>query len=58
MGELRLEIIVDRMKREFKVECTVGALTVSYREAITKPSKIDYTHKSNLVGVVSLFVST
>lgn len=50
MGELHLEIIVDRMKREFKVECTVGAPTVSYREAITKPAKIDYTHKKQSGG--------
>jgi elongation factor G len=35
MGELHLEIIVDRMKREFKVECNVGAPQVAYRETIT-----------------------
>merc|ERR1712151_1329362 len=38
MGELHLEIIVDRMKREFKVECSVGAPQVAYREAITATS--------------------
>eukprot|EP00178_Gracilaria_changii_P000263 TRINITY_DN102_c0_g1_i1.p1 TRINITY_DN102_c0_g1~~TRINITY_DN102_c0_g1_i1.p1 ORF type:complete len:871 (-),score=156.10 TRINITY_DN102_c0_g1_i1:7389-10001(-) len=50
MGELHLEIIVDRMKREFKVDCTVGAPTVSYREAITRKGKIDYTHKKQSGG--------
>lgn len=50
MGELHLEIIVDRMKREFNVECTPGAPTVSYREAITKPATIDYTHKKQSGG--------
>lgn len=50
MGELHLEIIVDRMKREFKVDCTKGAPTVSYREAITKPGVIDYTHKKQSGG--------
>ena len=41
MGELHLEIIVDRMKREFKVEANVGAPQVSYRESFRKPSKQD-----------------
>lgn len=50
MGELHLEIIVDRMRREFKVDCTVGAPTVSYREAITKKGNIDYTHKKQSGG--------
>jgi len=50
MGELHLEIIVDRMQREFNVECTVGAPQVSYREAITKPAEIDYTHKKQSGG--------
>lgn len=50
MGELHLEIIVDRMKREFNVECTVGAPSVSYREAITKPYRVDYTHKKQSGG--------
>lgn len=50
MGELHLEIIVDRMKREFKVAATVGAPQVAYRETITKPSKIDYTHKKQSGG--------
>ncbi|PXF40542.1 Elongation factor G [Gracilariopsis chorda] len=50
MGELHLEIIVDRMKREFKVECSVGAPTVSYRETITRDGSIDYTHKKQSGG--------
>jgi elongation factor G len=50
MGELHLEIIVDRMKREFKVEANVGAPQVAYRETITKPGKIDYTHKKQSGG--------
>jgi len=50
MGELHLEIIVDRMKREFNVECTVGAPQVSYREAITQEAEIDYTHKKQSGG--------
>lgn len=50
MGELHLEIIVDRMKREFNVEANVGAPQVSYREAITKTSEIDYTHKKQSGG--------
>ena len=41
MGELHLEIIVDRMKREFKVECNVGAPQVAYRETITKSTEIE-----------------
>lgn len=50
MGELHLEIIVDRMKREFNVEATVGAPQVSYREAITATSEVDYTHKKQSGG--------
>merc|ERR1712232_1051001 len=50
MGELHLEIIVDRMKREFNVEANVGAPQVSYREAITKEATIDYTHKKQSGG--------
>merc|ERR1719416_382508 len=48
MGELHLEIIVDRMKREFNVEANVGAPQVSYREAITQTAEIDYTHKKTI----------
>jgi elongation factor G len=50
MGELHLEIIVDRMKREFKVEANVGAPQVSYREAITQTAEVDYTHKKQSGG--------
>merc|ERR1719463_872280 len=45
MGELHLEIIVDRLQREFGVEANVGAPQVSYREAITAPAEVDFTHK-------------
>ena len=43
MGELHLDIIVDRMKREFKVEANVGAPQVAYRETIEKSTEFDYT---------------
>ena len=54
MGELHLEILVDRMLREFKVDATVGAPQVAYRETITKAASIDYTHKNNLAEPVNL----
>jgi elongation factor G len=50
MGELHLDIIVDRMKREFKVEANVGAPQVAYRETLTKLSEVDYTHKKQTGG--------
>jgi len=50
MGELHLEIICDRMMREFKVECQIGAPQVAYREAITKAATIEYTHKKQSGG--------
>ncbi|MGE3769563.1 MAG: elongation factor G [Bdellovibrionales bacterium] len=50
MGELHLEILVDRMKREFKVEANVGAPQVAYRETITKEIEHDYTHKKQSGG--------
>jgi elongation factor G len=50
MGELHLDIIVDRLKREFKVEANIGAPQVAYRETITKLSQIDYTHKKQTGG--------
>lgn len=50
MGELHLEILVDRMKREFKVEANVGAPQVAYRESITKKIEHDYTHKKQTGG--------
>ena len=50
MGELHLDIIVDRMKREFKVEANVGAPQVAYREYLAKKVDIDYTHKKQSGG--------
>ena len=50
MGELHLEIIVDRLKREFKVDANVGAPQVAYRETISKTYEIDYTHKKQTGG--------
>jgi elongation factor G len=50
MGELHLDIIVDRMRREFKVEANVGAPQVAYRETITKKAEVDYTHKKQSGG--------
>jgi elongation factor G len=50
MGELHLEILVDRMKREFKVDASVGAPQVAYRETITREAEIDYTHKKQTGG--------
>ena len=50
MGELHLEIIVDRMRREFKVDANVGAPQVAYRETISRRSEIDYTHKKQTGG--------
>lgn len=50
MGELHLDIIVDRMKREFKVEANIGAPQVAYRETITRVAEIDYTHKKQSGG--------
>ena len=50
MGELHLDILVDRMKREFKVEANIGAPQVAYRETITKVAEIDYTHKKQTGG--------
>ncbi len=50
MGELHLEIIVDRMRREFKVEANIGAPQVAYRETITSSAEITYTHKKQSGG--------
>ncbi len=50
MGELHLDIIVDRMMREFKVEANVGAPQVAYRETITRATDVDYTHKKQSGG--------
>jgi elongation factor G len=50
MGELHLEILIDRMKREFKVEANVGAPQVAYREYLSKPVELTYTHKKQSGG--------
>ncbi len=50
MGELHLDILIDRMKREFNVEANVGQPQVAYRETITKSAKVDYTHKKQSGG--------
>jgi elongation factor G len=50
MGELHLEILVDRMKREFKVDANVGAPQVAYRESLARPVDVDYTHKKQSGG--------
>jgi elongation factor G len=50
MGELHLEILVDRMRREFKVDANVGQPQVAYRETITKTAEVDYTHKKQSGG--------
>jgi len=50
MGELHLEILVDRMRREFKVEANVGAPQVAYRESLAKKVDVDYTHKKQSGG--------
>ena len=50
MGELHLDIIVDRMKREFKVEANIGAPQVAYRETISKKVEVTYTHKKQSGG--------
>mmetsp|Transcript_33942 Transcript_33942/g.95512 ORF Transcript_33942/g.95512 Transcript_33942/m.95512 type:complete len:743 (-) Transcript_33942:1407-3635(-) len=50
MGELHLDIIVDRLKREFSVECDVGAPQVNYRESISRTSEVRYVHKKQSGG--------
>jgi len=50
MGELHLDIIVDRMKREFKVEANIGAPQVAYRETILNNAEFDYIHKKQSGG--------
>ncbi len=50
MGELHLEIKVDILKREYKVDVKVGAPQVAYRETITKANEVDYTHKKQSGG--------
>ena len=50
MGELHLDILVDRLKREFRVEANVGAPQVAYRETVSRAAEIDYTHKKQTGG--------
>jgi elongation factor G len=50
MCELHLDILIDRLKREFKVEANIGAPQVAYRETITKEIEVDYTHKKQSGG--------
>ena len=50
MGELHLDILVDRMRREFKVEANIGAPQVAYRETISHAAEVDYTHKKQTGG--------
>jgi elongation factor G len=50
MGELHLDIIVDRMRREFKVEANIGAPQVAYRETISIVKELEYTHKKQTGG--------
>ncbi|RIV81192.1 elongation factor G [Pelagerythrobacter aerophilus] len=50
MGELHLDILVDRMKREFKVEANVGAPQVAYRESLAREVEVTYTHKKQSGG--------
>lgn len=50
MGELHLEIYVERMRREYNVECTTGKPRVNFRETITKRSNFNYVHKKQTGG--------
>lgn len=50
MGELHLEIYVERLRREYRVECTTGRPLVAYRETITKRSEFNYLHKKQTGG--------
>ncbi|MBD3665977.1 elongation factor G [Sulfitobacter aestuariivivens] len=50
MGELHLDILVDRLKREFKVEANIGAPQVAYRETISREAEVTYTHKKQSGG--------
>ena len=50
MGELHLEILIDRMRREFKVEASVGPPQVAYRETISRVNDVDYIHKKQTGG--------
>jgi elongation factor G len=50
MGELHLEVYIERMRREYKAEVTTGAPQVAYRETITQMAEFDYTHKKQTGG--------
>ncbi len=51
MGELHLDVLIDRMKREFKVEANIGKPQVAYRETLRRPvTKVEYTHKKQSGG--------
>ena len=50
MGELHLDILIDRLKREFQVEANIGAPQVAYRETVGREAEIDYTHKKQSGG--------
>jgi elongation factor G len=50
MGELHLEILIDRLKREFKVDANIGQPQVAYRETIAQEAEVDYTHKKQSGG--------
>ncbi len=50
MGELHLEILVDRLRREFRVDANIGAPQVAYRETISQPADVDYIHRKQTGG--------
>jgi elongation factor G len=50
MGELHLDVLIDRMRREFRVEANIGAPQVAYRETVSHEAEVDYTHKKQSGG--------